>query len=220
MSKKAKNQMGSISQPPRVWGPSEGYEWAKTAYTGDKRKKHKRIKRDTISNPRFQIELDTIKHDVLPKTKIKEIIINKFGSKKIYEDFNIIKTVEIFVNALYRIKFKEVGEISFERKVVYSYKEKKKNVDEILKNIKTDKEKLIQSKFARITAKKESHDESQMVTIKIKKVHKKLNNIKKTEHPINIEFNGEIERKTILQFVNHLKNNLKIKNVIYYEVKM
>lgn len=207
MSKKSKNRIGSISQPPIVWGPSEGYNWAKTAYTGNKKKKHKRTKRDILSNPHFYIELDTKKIILLPDGLLQKFIVKKLNLEKIREEFDILLIVEKFLKALSHIKFKNINEIKIDKEIIYLRPEKKKDITETLELVIKQREKWKTSRSLHIVATKESHSELKAI-ITIKLVHRKK------EHTIDVQFKGEIERKMYKQFVNYLKKNLKIKNVI------
>ena len=204
-----KSNATSITTPPWVWGsPSEGYQWAKIAYTGEGRggkKKEKRTGEDTMSNPHVYVELNTKKNVLLPEGELQKLLAKGLDIEKTCEGFDIIITAEKFLRALSHIKIKNVTEIKIDREIVYSHPEKKKDVRETIKMLIEFGDKWKKSKIVRITA---IRGRDYKVVVKIKRIHRRA------EHAIDVKFNGEIEKRLFKQFVNYLKKNLEVKEVI------
>ena len=208
MAKRSKAPTTSITTPPWVWGPSEGYQWAKIAYTGEGRggkKEEKRTGEETMSNPHVYVELDTKKNVLLPEGELQKLLAEGLDLEKTCEGFDIIVTAEKFLRALAYIKIKNVTEIKIDREIVYSHPEKKKDVRETIEMLIEFGDRWKRSKLVRITA---IGDRDYKVIIKIKRIHRRV------EHAIDVQFNGEIEKRLFKQFVNYLKKNLEVKEVI------
>jgi len=104
----------SLTTPPWVWGPSEGYQWAKIAYTGEGRggkREEKRTREDTMSNPHVYVELDAKKNVLSPDGELQKLLARGLDLEKTCEGFDIIVTAEKFLRVLAHIKIKNVTEI-------------------------------------------------------------------------------------------------------------
>jgi hypothetical protein len=208
MSKKSKDTNITYQEPPWVWGPTEGYQWANVAYKGEMKHKHQpTVSPNFISNPHLEIDLKVKKNIVMPDSELKKLLFKKFGLTRVHEHFDIIVTAEKFLAALNRVKFKNVHDIKIDRKVIYSHPEIKKDIKETIELLVDQGENWRSSNSIRIKA---SNEKSKLckVSIKIKRVHSK------NEHTIDIEFDGEIRKNVFKQFINYIKKNLEVQEII------
>jgi hypothetical protein len=153
MSKKSKGSDPTFQEPPWVWGPTEGYQWAKVAYKGEKKlRRSPPVKKNILISPHLEIDLKTQKNILMPDSELKQILIKKFGLAKIQEHFDIVVTAEKFLAALKRVKFKNVHEIKVDRDLIYSHPEKKKDVKETIELLVDHGDNWLDSNSIQITA--------------------------------------------------------------------
>lgn len=207
MSKKSKGSGMTFQEPPWVWGPTEGYQWAKVAYKGErKHRRHLHDKKNILISPHLEIDLKAQKNMLMPDSELKKIFIKKFGMAKIQEHFDIVVTAEKFLAALNRVKFKNVHEIKVDHDVIYSHPEKKKDVKETIELLVDHGDNWQNSNSIQITASNEKTKGCKVI-VKIKRIHAK------SEHTINIEFEGQIKKNQFKQFINYLKKNLEVQHI-------
>ncbi|MCK5560706.1 MAG: hypothetical protein KAJ51_08945 [Thermoplasmata archaeon] len=207
MSKRSKSDLGAISEPPWIWGPTEGYQWARFAYAGEKAHKVKHRKsRNVIQNPHLQIDLNIKKNLLLPKGFIQRILIKKLELGKLEEHFDIVVTAEKFLEALDRAKFKNINEIKIDNNVIYFHLEKNKDVLETIEILIAQGDNWQTSKSIKITATTVKLGGCKAI-IAIKRVHSKQ------EHAIDVRFMGELKRNLFKQFVNYVKRNLEVRDI-------
>ncbi len=208
MSKKLKTNFGTLSEPPWVWGPTEGYQWAKFAYAGERDRKPKHRKdRNIIHDPHLIIDLDVKTNILLPGGTLQRMLAKKLKLGKLQEHFDIVVTAEKFLEALARAQFKNINEIKIENKVIYSHTECNKDVDETIEILMAQGEAWKTSRSIMITATTAKLRGCKAI-IAIKRVHTKQ------EHAIDVKFKGELKRNLFKQFVSYLTINLEVKDIV------
>lgn len=199
----------SLGTPPLVWGaPSESYRWAKIAYTGEGRggdKKEKAVREELMRNPHVHVELDTKKNLVLPEGDLQKFLAKRLDRERILEEFDIVVTAEKFLRALACIKFKNVTEIRIDRETIYSHPERENDVHETIGMLVDFGDRWGKARSAIISA---VRDENHRAEIRIRRIHRR------TENAIDVQFEGDIEKRLFRQFINYLEKNLEIKEVI------
>jgi hypothetical protein len=203
-----KKEPPSLGTPPLVWGaPSESYRWAKIAYTGEGRggdKKEKVDMEELMRDPHVHVELDVEKNEVLPDGDLQGFLARRLDRKKVLEDFDMVVTAEKFLRALDNIKFKNVVEIRVDREIIYSHPEKENDVRETILMLVDLGDRWEMAKSIRIRA---VRDENHRAEIRIKRIHRK------TENAIDVQFEGNIEKRRFRQFINYLEKNLEVLDV-------
>jgi hypothetical protein len=203
-----KKEPPSLGTPPLVWGaPSESYRWAKIAYTGEGRggeKREKEAKEELMHNPHAHVELDTKKNEVLPDGDLQRFLVRRLDRERVLEEFDMVVTAEKFLRALAYIKFKNVTEIKVDRKKIYSHPERENDVRETISMLVDLRDGWEKAKSVRIEA---VRDENHRAEIRIKRMHRKA------EHAIDVQFEGDVEKRTFKQFINYLEKNLEILDV-------
>lgn len=208
MAKKEK-EPPSLGTPPLVWGdPSESFRWAKIAYTGDRKgekKEEKTAREEVMHNPHAYVELDTKKNPVLSDGDLQRFLAKRLDREKVLEEFDMIVTAEKVLRALAYAKFKNVTEIRIDRQTIYSHPERENDVRDTIGMLIEFGDGWKGSKSVRITA---MMDKEHRAVIKIKRIHRKA------DHAIDVQFEGDIEKRLFRQFINYLEKNLEIKEVI------
>jgi hypothetical protein len=207
MVKKSKNPIDSLPQPPWVWGsPKEVFEWW-SALPGKSRDKKQTMGSGTISNPHIHFELESKKNLLLPDSDLQRLLVTKLGLEKISEEFDIVLTAEKFLKVLSRAKFKNINEIEIDGKIIYSNPEKWKDVIETLEILLQQGEGWKKSNKINITATNKGPSKCKAL-VKINRIHRK------TEYAIDVHFEGEIKKESFLQFIEYLKRNLEVVEVL------
>jgi len=187
--------------PPIVWGPSESLRWAVASNQPRKRKKkwtHKH--EEVLDSPRLQITLDTEKR-IVKARGIRRIL----GKKMVEDDIDIPETVEVLLRALSFAKFKNVLDITVDGEMVYSAPEEEKDVHHVIDTVnemtegRDIEEILIDSA---LSGKTSCH-----VNIAIR------NHYRAGEPPIEIRFEGEVEKRQFNSFSNYLSKHFEIAEI-------
>ena len=193
-----------FKQPPWVYGPKETMEWIESVYPSKKGKKHKKKSREKIlSNIHRQFDFDLEKIKIKPKTFFSKIIGESYFDEKI----DLISTTEIILRALAKAKFKHNLKIILDKKIHHDHSEISSDFKEAIDKLKAISSDVDQGKTLEVIAKSEEPYEC-IIEITTKKVHKEQ------EPAIDLAIKGIIKEKTYHEFLNYLKENLKIKEVI------
>lgn len=173
-------------EPPWVMGdPSEVMEWMDATHPSKEEKEEKQPK--YLKNLHIRFDLDVPQKPIEPDHFLAKIT----GKKYVEEDFDIFFITEIILRGLAKAKFKEVTQISREDTTLYKEKDSKKNIRDIIQELKTYKSDISSSKQIEITATIKEYGTA-TAHISINKIHPS------DDHSIQINIKGEI-----LQFVYH-----------------
>jgi len=193
-----------FKQPPWVYGPKETMDWIEATHPSKKRKKKNEEKssENLLGDIHIQLDLDS------KQTKIKSAnIFSKItGDILVEEDFNLRSISEIFLRALAKAKFRHNVGILIDKKIDHKPPEITSDFKEALDIFEGLSIDINQCKIIEITAVLEDVHRC-IAEIKIKKVHKKK------EHAIDILMKGLIKEELYHEFLNYLKEKLKVKNI-------
>ncbi len=158
-----------------------------------------------MHNPHVYVELDTKKNAVLPEGDLQRFLAKRLDRERVLEEFDMIVTAEKFLRALAYAKFKNVAEIRIDRQAIYSHPERENDVRDTIEMLIGLGDSWKGSKSVRITA---MMDKEHRAVVKIKRIHRKA------DHAIDVQFEGDIEKRLFRQFINYLEKNLEVKEVI------
>ncbi len=170
--------------------------------------KGKRTIRSTIirgvEDPKRKITLDVA--DKEKNTGPFREMLHLIGLDQRESDFVVISTLDSVLRALAKAKFKNLGELKFNGKLVYDHPEKEWDLKVVLPLLKDMRkgEKLEEAE-ARVILKEEGDVEA---VIKVDKVHTELT------HDIYIDFKGELEGEMLRRVINYLEEHLEIEELL------
>ncbi len=157
-----------------------------------------------VKDPRIRIDLDVkdLEKEMGPFREMLHMI--GLGSRE--GNFEVISTMDKVLRALSKAKFKNMGELKLNGKVVYDHPEKEWDLRDVLRTIKDlSDEDHIEMAEARVIEREVGDVEA---LIKIDRVHTGLT------HDIDIEFNGEMDGEMLRRIINYLEDNLEIEELI------
>ena len=121
-------------------------------------------------------------------------------------DFEVLTTMDKVLRALAKAKFKNLGELRFNGKMVYDHPEDEWDLRKVLKRLKEMAgDTKLEEAEARVIYREEGDTEA---TVKVDKVHTELT------HDILIKFDGELNGEMLRRVINYLEDNLDIQELI------
>lgn len=196
-------------EPPWVYSPTEVMKWINATHPSTKvkkshitRSKEKKILKTIELSLDINVEQTLIVSSNFFIKKIKQIT----GFTKIEEHFKVIPTAELIARGLAKAKFHNMIKIVLDRKTIYEDPENghdlRKTIEILIELSKKSKE----GNMIELLAKKDDNDAC-TADIIIRRIHpKKI-------HSINIIIKGGIEESLFHEFLNYIRNHLKVKSI-------
>jgi hypothetical protein len=194
-------------EPPWVYSPTEVMKWINATHpstnvkkTHVTRNKEKKILKTIELSLDINVEQTLIVSSNFFIKKIKQIT----GLTEIEEHFKVIPTAELIARGLAKAKFHNMIKIVLDGKTIY---EDPKNGHDLRKTIEILIElskKTKEGNMIKLQAKKDDNDAC-TADIIIRRIHpKKI-------HSIDIIIKGGIEESLFHEFLNYIRNHLKVK---------
>jgi hypothetical protein len=196
-------------EPPWVYSPTEVMKWINATYPVTKvRKSHvtRSKKKKILRNIEISFDIDVEKTIVTPSFFLLKKLKDITGLTIIEEHFEVIPTAELIVRGLAKAKFHNMVKIILDGKTIY---ENNKNGHDIRKTIELlmeMSEKTKEGRTIELVSKKDDNN-SCIADIRIQRIHpKKI-------HAIDVVIRGEIEENLFHEFLNYIRDYLKLKSV-------
>lgn len=158
-----------------------------------------------IEDPIILIDLDAkvVGHD----ENFAHLLLEVIGLHPETADFNVISVMEKVLRALAKAKFKNLAELKYDDKVVYSHPEREYDLKDVLESTREDllTRKDLEKASARVI---EVAEGGLSANIDVDRIHTKFT------HDIRIKFDGKIEEEFVNRIINYLEDNLKIERLL------
>jgi hypothetical protein len=196
-------------EPPWVYSPTEVMKWINATHpstnvkkTHVTRSKEKKILKTIELSLDINVEQTLIVSSNFFIKKIKQIT----GLTMIEEHFKVIPTAELIARGLAKAKFHNMIKIVLDGKTIYEDPENghdlRKTIEILIELSKKSKE----GNMIKLQAKKDDNDAC-TADILIRRIHpKKI-------HSIDIIIKGGIEESLFHEFLNYIRNHLKVKSI-------
>jgi hypothetical protein len=168
------------------------------------RKDEKAIIVHGVKDPVLKIDLDV--KDIDDQAGPLHEMLHLIGLDPREGDFEVLTTLDKVLRALAKAKFKNLGELRFNGKLIYDHPEDEWDLRKVLKKLKEMAgETKLEEAEARVIFREEGDTEA---TVRVDKVHTELT------HDILIKFDGELNGEMLRRVINYLEDHLDIHELI------
>jgi hypothetical protein len=157
-----------------------------------------------VKDPVLKIDLDV--KDIDERAGPLFEMLHLIGLDPREGDFEVLATLDKVLRALAKAKFRNLGELKFNGKLVYDHPEDEWDLRKVLKKLKEMVgDNKLEVAEARVIYREEGDTEA---SVKVDKVHTELT------HDILIKFDGELDGEMLRRVINYLEENLDIQELI------
>jgi hypothetical protein len=196
-------------EPPWVYSPTEVMNWINATHPSTHvkkshviRSKEKKILKTIEISLDIYVERTLIVPSNFLINKIKQIT----GLTSIQEHFEVIPTAELIARGLAKAKFHKMIKIILDGKTLYEDPNNGHDLRKTIQMLMELSHKTKDGKMIELRAKKENNDTC-TADIIIRRIHpKKI-------HAVDIIIKGGIEESLFHEFLNYIKDHLKVKSI-------
>lgn len=194
-------------EPPWVYSPTEVMNWINATYPNTHVKKsHVTRSKDKkiLKTIELSLDINVEKTHIIPSNFLIKKMKQITGLTTIQEHFEIIPTAELIARGLAKAKFHKMIKIILDGKTLYENSDYGYDLRKTIQILMELSHKTNNGNKIELRAKKEDNDTC-IADIVIQRIHpEKL-------HAINIVIKGGINESLFHEFLNYIKNHLKVK---------
>jgi hypothetical protein len=192
-----------------VYSPTEVMNWINATHPSTHVKKSHVIRsgeKKILQTIELSFDIDVEQTRIESSNFLIKEIKKMTGLTSIYEHFEIIQTAELITRGLAKAKFHNMVKIVLDEKILYNDPKNGHDLRKTIQMLMELSHKTKDGKMIELRARKEE-TEGCTADIIIRKVHpKKI-------HAVDIRINGGIEETLFHEFLNYIKDHLKVKSV-------
>lgn len=198
-----------FAEPPWVYSPTEVMNWINATHPATHVKKSDVIRskeEKILRSIELSLDIDVERTRIVPSNSLIKVLKQITGLTSIEEHFEIIPTAELITRGLAKAKFHNMVKIILDKKTIYEDPNNGRDLRETIQLLMELSYKTKEGKKIELQARKDDR-KSCTAEIIIRNVHpKKI-------HAVDIRIKGGIEESLFHEFLNYIKDHLKVKSI-------
>jgi len=198
-----------FQEPPWVYSPTEVMKWINATHPSTRVKKSHVVRskeKKLLKTIELSLDVDVEKTPIVPSNFFINKIKHITGFTNIQEHFEIIPTAELITRGLAKAKFHKMTKIILDGKTLYEDANHGRDLRKTIEMLMELAQKTKNGKMIELQAKKERNDPC-TADVVIRRIHPKK------MHAIHIIIKGGIEESQYHEFLNYIRDHLKVKSI-------